>query len=79
MQKMAASFEEVMKNASSPELVARVVLKAITDENPSLIYIAGKDIEQLKEAKGSMSDEEFYRMMKKNLNLDIASATRARN
>jgi NAD(P)-dependent dehydrogenase (short-subunit alcohol dehydrogenase family) len=79
IQKMATSFEGVMKNASSPELVARVVLKAITDENPSLMYIAGKDIEQLKEAKGSMSDEEFYRMMKKNLNLDIASATSARN
>jgi hypothetical protein len=77
MQKMATSFEEVTKNASSPELVARVVLEAITDENPSLMYIAGKDIEQLKEAKRSMSDEEFYRMMKKNLNL--ASTTRARN
>jgi NAD(P)-dependent dehydrogenase (short-subunit alcohol dehydrogenase family) len=79
MQKMATSFEEVTKNASSPELVARVVLEAITDENPSLMYIAGKDIEQLKEAKRSMSDEEFYRMMKKNLNLDLASTTRARN
>jgi len=78
MQKMATSFEEVTKNASSPELVARVVLEAITDENPSLMYIAGKDIEQLKEAKRSMSDEEFYRMMKKNLNLDLASTTRAR-
>jgi hypothetical protein len=42
-------FEEITKNASSPpELVARVVLKAITDENPSLVYLAGKDIEQLK-------------------------------
>jgi NAD(P)-dependent dehydrogenase (short-subunit alcohol dehydrogenase family) len=78
MQKMATSFEEVTKNASFPELVARVVLEAITDENPSLMYIAGKDIEQLKEAKRSMSDEEFYRMMKKNLNLDLASTTRAR-
>jgi NAD(P)-dependent dehydrogenase (short-subunit alcohol dehydrogenase family) len=78
MQKMATSFEEVTKNASSPELVARVVLEVITDENPSLMYIAGKDIEQLKEAKRSMSDEEFYIMMKKNLNLDLASTTRAR-
>jgi NAD(P)-dependent dehydrogenase (short-subunit alcohol dehydrogenase family) len=78
MQKMATSFEEVTKNASSPELVARVVLEAITDENPSLMYIAGKDIEQLKEAKRSMSDEEFYSMMKKNLNLDLASTSRAR-
>ena len=70
MQWTATRFEEIMKNASSPELVARVVLKAITDENPSLIYLAGKDIEQLKEANRGMSDEEFYRMMKKNFNLD---------
>jgi len=80
MEKMAPRFEEIMKNASSPELVARVVLKAITDENPSLMYLAGKDIEQLKEANRGMSDEEFYRMMKKNFNLDsIQSTTRARN
>jgi NAD(P)-dependent dehydrogenase (short-subunit alcohol dehydrogenase family) len=80
MEKMAPRFEEIMKNASSPELVARVVLKAITDENPSLMYLAGKDIEQLKEANRGMSDEGFYRMMKKNFNLDsIQSTTRARN
>lgn len=78
MQKMAANFEEIMKNASSPELVAQIVLKAITDENPSLMYRAGKDIESLEEAKRSMSDEEFYRMMKQNLKLDrITHPTRA--
>lgn len=64
-----------MKNASSPELVARVVLKAITDENPSLVYLAGKDIEQLKEANRGMSDEEFYRLMKKNFSLDTIEST----
>ena len=78
MQKMTTGFEEMMKNASSPELVARVVLGAVTDENPSLIYIAGKDIESLKEAKGRMSDEEFHGMMKQTLKLDtIAHTTRA--
>ena len=75
MNKMAPRFEEIMKNASSPELVAKVVLKAITEENPSLMYLAGKDIEQLKEANRSMSDEEFYRMMKKNFNLDDIEST----
>jgi len=34
------------------------------------MYLAGKDIEQLKEANRVMSDEEFYMMMKKNFNLD---------
>ncbi|NAL78636.1 SDR family oxidoreductase [Nitrososphaera sp. AFS] len=75
MEKMAPRFEEIMKNASSPELVARVVLRAITDENPGLIYLAGKDIEELKEANRGMSDEEFYTMMKKNFNLDSIEST----
>jgi len=43
------------------------VLKAVTSENPSLRYLAGKDIETWMEGKRSMSDEEFYNMMKQNL------------
>ena len=44
-QKIATGFEEMMKNASPPDLVAKVVLDAITDENPSLRYLAGSDVE----------------------------------
>jgi NAD(P)-dependent dehydrogenase (short-subunit alcohol dehydrogenase family) len=68
-QKMASAFEELMKNASSPELVAKVVLRAVTDENPNLRYLAGKDVETWMDAKRNMSDEEFYKMMKQNLKL----------
>jgi NAD(P)-dependent dehydrogenase (short-subunit alcohol dehydrogenase family) len=67
MQKMATSFEHMMENESSPDLVAKAVLKAVTSENPSLRYLAGKDIETWMEGKRSMSDEEFYNMMKQNL------------
>ena len=66
-QKMASAFEEMMKNASSPELVAKVVLEAVTNENPNLRYLAGKDVENWLGAKRNMSDEEFYKMMKQNL------------
>ena len=38
MQKMSTSFEHMLENASSPEVVAAVVLNAITAENPSLIF-----------------------------------------
>jgi NAD(P)-dependent dehydrogenase (short-subunit alcohol dehydrogenase family) len=44
MQKIATGFEELKKNASSPDLVAKVVLNAIRDENPSLRYLAGDDV-----------------------------------
>ena len=33
---MATGFEEMMKNGSSPNLVAKVVLNAVTNENPNL-------------------------------------------
>ena len=69
-QKMASAIEEVVKNASSPELVAKVVLEAVTNENPKLRYMAGKDMETLSAAKRNMSDEEFYKMIKQNLKLD---------
>ena len=36
----------MMENASSADLVTKVVLNAIRDENPSLRYLAGDDVEQ---------------------------------
>ena len=67
-QKMASAFEELMKNSSSsPELVAKVVLEAVTSDNPNLRYLAGKDAETWLDAKRNMTDEKFYEMMKQNL------------
>jgi len=43
------------------------VLKAVTSENPTMRYIAGKDVEKWMEAKRGMSDEEFHEMMKQNM------------
>ena len=68
MKKIASSFEQLMKNSSSPDLVANVVLKAVKDENPNLRYLAGNDVEQWLGAKRTMSDEEFYKMMAQNFN-----------
>jgi predicted NAD/FAD-binding protein len=67
---MASAIEEALKNASSPEIVAKVVLEAVTNENPKFRYMAGKDAETLLAAKRKMSDEEFYKMIKQNLKLD---------
>ncbi|MGA8082034.1 MAG: hypothetical protein WB988_09235 [Candidatus Nitrosopolaris sp.] len=64
---MARSLVHTMENGSSADVVAKVVLKAVTSENPSLRYLAGKDVETLIAAKKNMSDEEFYNMMKQNL------------
>jgi NAD(P)-dependent dehydrogenase (short-subunit alcohol dehydrogenase family) len=66
MQKAANGFEKMMKNASSPDLVANVVLKAIRNEKPSLRYLAGNDVEEWL-GKRNMADEDSYKMMKQNL------------
>ena len=52
---------------SPPDVVAKAVLKAVTSENPSLRYLAGKDAEGWIEEKRSMSDEEFHKMVKQNM------------
>ena len=67
MRKTATSFEELMKNASSPDLVAKVVLDAVRNESPNLRYLAGNDVEAWLGSKRNMSDEEFYKMMKQNM------------
>ena len=67
MQKTATGFEEMMKNASPPDLVAKVVLNAIRDENPSLRYLAGSDVETWLGGKRKMADEELYKTIKQNL------------
>jgi NAD(P)-dependent dehydrogenase (short-subunit alcohol dehydrogenase family) len=67
MQNVATSFQHMLEGGSSSDVVAKVVLEAVTSENPSLRYLAGKDMETWMEAKTSMSDEEFHNMMKQNL------------
>jgi NAD(P)-dependent dehydrogenase (short-subunit alcohol dehydrogenase family) len=67
MQKVATGFEEMMKNASSADLVAKVVLNAVRDENPSLRYLAGDDVEKWLGGKRKTADEEMYKTMKQNL------------
>jgi NAD(P)-dependent dehydrogenase (short-subunit alcohol dehydrogenase family) len=64
MKGMEDSVEKMMENGSTPQYVAEVVLSAVTNENPKLRYLAGKDVEQLVEAKKKMSDEDFVNMMK---------------
>ena len=67
MQDMATSFQHMLEGGSSSDVVAKVVLEAVTSENPRLRYLAGKDMETWMKAKTSMSDEEFHNMMKQNL------------
>ena len=65
MKNMEKSFTHMMShNSSTPEEVAKIVLEAITDVNPKIRYLVGKDVEEWIQAKKKMSDEEFHNMLK---------------
>lgn len=64
MKGVESGMNKMIENGSPPEYVAKIVLDAITNENPKLRYLAGDDVEQIMEIKKKMSDEDFHNMMK---------------
>jgi hypothetical protein len=51
----------MMEQASSPEVVAKVILQAVTSDNPQLIYTVDEDTSKLIEAKMSMPETNLER------------------
>jgi NAD(P)-dependent dehydrogenase (short-subunit alcohol dehydrogenase family) len=64
MKNMSKTMQQIFERASHPELVAKVILGAISTEKTSLRYLVGKDAEGWIESKNKMTDNEFYDMMK---------------
>ena len=57
----------MMENASSsPKEVAKVILQAVTSENPLLRYSVGDDAATLIHARENMPDKEFRKMIMQN-------------
>jgi NAD(P)-dependent dehydrogenase (short-subunit alcohol dehydrogenase family) len=72
MQKVKNHFKSMMENASSsspPEEVAKVILQAITSENPQLRYTVGNDAATIIQARMNMPDKEFRKMGIQNFSL----------
>ena len=68
MQMKSSSYRRRMiENAPDADLVASVVVEAATAKEPSLRYLAGKDVQQMVAAKKNMSDEEFQRMIRQGI------------
>lgn len=65
MQRIAASSSELAKSGSSADLIANVILDAVTNPNPRLRYLVGKDVEAWAASKKSMDESEFFNMIKK--------------
>jgi NAD(P)-dependent dehydrogenase (short-subunit alcohol dehydrogenase family) len=64
MHRVGASSNELAKSGSSVDLVARVILDAVTNPNPNLRYLVGKDVEAWAASKKSMNETEFFGMIK---------------
>ena len=67
-QKLNDNFKSMMESESSspPEEVAKVILQAVTSENPQLRYSIGDDAANLIHARENMPDKEFRNMIMKN-------------
>ena len=60
----------MMENESSPpEEVAKVILQAVTSENPQLRYTVGDDAVTIIQARMNMPDNEFRKMVIQNFSL----------
>jgi NAD(P)-dependent dehydrogenase (short-subunit alcohol dehydrogenase family) len=67
-QNLNDNFKSMMESesSSSPEEVAKVILQAVTSENPRLRYSVGDDAANLIHARENMPDKEFRKMIMKN-------------
>ena len=62
-------FKQWSQNAIHPSEVAKVILQAVTSDNPDFRYVVGKDAAMALESRRNMSDKEFHDSMKKQINL----------
>jgi len=67
-QKLNDNFKSMMESelSSPPEEVTKVILQAVTSENPQLRYSVGDDAANLIHARKNMPDNEFRKMIMKN-------------
>lgn len=56
----------VESRSITPDEVAKIILKAVTSNNPDLRYVVGNDAAGLLESKNNMGDSEFRKFMMKN-------------
>jgi NAD(P)-dependent dehydrogenase (short-subunit alcohol dehydrogenase family) len=61
------TIPRVLDQATPPEEVAKVILKAVTSENPDLRYLVGNDAFQMNEARKGMSDQAFRDLVKQQI------------
>jgi NAD(P)-dependent dehydrogenase (short-subunit alcohol dehydrogenase family) len=64
LQTLEKAWGPIFDKGTPPEEVAKVILKAITSDNPSMRYMIGDDAVQMMQARKGMSDLEFEGLVK---------------
>jgi short-subunit dehydrogenase len=58
-----------VQNTIHPSVVAKVILQAVTSDNPDFRYVVGKDATTMLETKSTVSDREFYDLIRQQFKL----------
>jgi len=68
-KKIESYFKSMMDNpeSSNPEEVAKVILHAVTSDNPQLRFTVGNDASAIVQAKREMSELDFINLIKQQL------------
>ena len=64
LQILQKAWDQFFDEGASPEEVAKVMVKAVQSDNPSMRYVVGDDAIQMMGAKKAMSDLEFEGFVK---------------
>jgi NAD(P)-dependent dehydrogenase (short-subunit alcohol dehydrogenase family) len=64
LQTMEKVWGPIFDQGTPPEVVAKVILNAVTAHNPSVRYMVGDDAVQMMQARKGMSDLEFEGLVK---------------
>jgi short-subunit dehydrogenase len=67
--KISESFKQWSQNLMHPSEVAKVILVAVTSDNPDFRYIVGKDAATMIGRRKSMSDRDFHDLINKQFDL----------
>ena len=70
---ISESLNRAIQNAIHPSEVAKVILQAVTSDNPDFRYAVGKDAATMLETRRSMSDREFQDLITQQFNLQNIS------
>jgi hypothetical protein len=66
---MSEYFKQWAQNLTHPFEVAKVILQAVTTDNPDFRYTVGRDAAMTLESRRNTSDREFHNLIEKQINL----------